>query len=763
MWILSNIKGHGIASFNDIDYSPEHGVATLILGHNEDNIDNQPSNGSGKSALIEAISIAITGEPLRKVSIDEIINDRMDDMDVSATFSNNETSSIFVISRHFGRKGPQTVSVSIDGNDFPLATVADANKFIIEKLGVTKDELYSYFILTEQKYKSFFAASDKDKKEIINKFSNANLVDVAIEILKADMDAEAPKVTESQNALERCKGAVTTLEEQIQNAEISGVNEREKAEARKLEILDLISKHRGEIRSYNSESNALRSKCNEIDQNVDTIKSMQEGTSLPDLIAKINELGISVNTELIPDQSKMELDIERYEAMVKEAEMEIGNIEVRIQNGGEAINVATEKYETAKAKFDEKFGSFDSKVSELGKTIDSLTKERSGLRTSIRETMAQIDECKRILSGKIVCPKCGHGFFIDNGKTPELVSQELKAFSESLEQSKLKSKELEDRISDLEDEEHDMKLDRNKESGEISDLEATVNRYKAAIDAFNNQIQAQKSTIERYRFTIQSIKDKIARIYDDTVDLAVNALNKDLQTTQLTIKGHGMTIAQLEGMINSLQIEYDNLVKRPSGDALVQNLKKAVEDKRNEMNEAEKIYNEHLNTFSKYAEQEKIFNRFKSRLANSKISALSQTINGILASLGSDLKVRINGFQILKSGAIRDKISVEIMRGGEEFGSYYKLSKGERCRIDVACIIAMQSLINDNAGDGKGISLLVMDEIMNGVDELGLVDIYKALNRIRQTAIVVSHNQVSASYPHKITVSKKNGISTILN
>ena len=69
MWHLKSIRAKNLCSFLEMDYSPKQGEATLIFGNNLDN-DSQNSNGSGKSALIEAIDIDLTGEPLSKVNVD---------------------------------------------------------------------------------------------------------------------------------------------------------------------------------------------------------------------------------------------------------------------------------------------------------------------------------------------------------------------------------------------------------------------------------------------------------------------------------------------------------------------------------------------------------------------------------------------------------------------------------------------------------------------------------------------------------------------
>ncbi len=68
---------------------------TLIFGNNMDN-DSQGSNGSGKSAMLEAIAIGITGETLRRIKMDEIINDAEDEATVSLLFQKQYYRTVLI-------------------------------------------------------------------------------------------------------------------------------------------------------------------------------------------------------------------------------------------------------------------------------------------------------------------------------------------------------------------------------------------------------------------------------------------------------------------------------------------------------------------------------------------------------------------------------------------------------------------------------------------------------------------------------------------
>lgn len=83
MWKLNEIYAQNICAFRELQYVIKQGVTTLIFGDNRDN-ESQRSNGSGKSALIECISIGITGSPLRKIKNEEIINDSSEESLIEA-------------------------------------------------------------------------------------------------------------------------------------------------------------------------------------------------------------------------------------------------------------------------------------------------------------------------------------------------------------------------------------------------------------------------------------------------------------------------------------------------------------------------------------------------------------------------------------------------------------------------------------------------------------------------------------------------------
>ena len=218
MWKLIKIQAKNLCAFKELDFIVPQNVTTLVFGNNMDN-DSQGSNGSGKSALIEAIAIVLTGEPLRKVKADEIINDNANEAVISAVFSNHLMGVQMTINRRLSRKQPQTIQVieqtgpyDTDTEEIKQASVADYNKYILDRIGLTKDDIYSNFILCRNKYKSFLSSNDKEKKELINRFSNGVQVDESLEILHADIESIRKRLSEAEKQVSYYQGKVETCQ-----------------------------------------------------------------------------------------------------------------------------------------------------------------------------------------------------------------------------------------------------------------------------------------------------------------------------------------------------------------------------------------------------------------------------------------------------------------------------------------------------------------------------------------------------------------------
>lgn len=177
------------------------------------------------------------------------------------------------------------------------------------------------------------------------------------------------------------------------------------------------------------------------------------------------------------------------------------------------------------------------------------------------------------------------------------------------------------------------------------------------------------------------------------------SLNEDIKSAEGAIETIETTIRQIQ---------------EHSPTAVLESLKSSLEEYRKQSAKTLKRKNhveEELQTLSR---QEQNFIEFKTYLANTKIEALGSITNEFLENIGSDIRIKFSGYTVLKSGKVREKISVSLVRAGLDCGSFGKFSAGEAARVNLATILAMQKMINTSADTDKGLDLLVLDEILEG-------------------------------------------------
>lgn len=134
----------------------------------------------------------------------------------------------------------------------------------------------------------------------------------------------------------------------------------------------------------------------------------------------------------------------------------------------------------------------------------------------------------------------------------------------------------------------------------------------------------------------------------------------------------------------------------------------------------------------------------------SKLASYSQTLTA------GELNIIFRTFRELKSGAIRDEIFFEVEN---QFGAknYDDLSSGEKQRVDLCVVLALQDVVRD-LHHGR-FSLALYDEIFEHFDETGCEQVMTFLTQQRRdigSVFVISQNPKLLSYPsdHVIRVVK---------
>ena len=293
-----------------------------------------------------------------------------------------------------------------------------------------------------------------------------------------------------------------------------------------------------------------------------------------------------------------------------------------------------------------------------------------------------------------------------------------------------------------------------------SDWSKRVSDSQLELDRLIRIESSHKNDRQDIENQIDDVQRDIEDLRSDMFDDAFQFIDSETDTAENAQKDAERAISNAEGSIQSFEESIADAEKALEND-VIDNLKqskaKYQKDYEKAVTAKEKVEKE----LAKYRSQETTFVEFKTHLANSKIEALAHITNEFLEKIGSDIRISFSGFTILKSGKVRDKISISLLRDGVNCGSFDKFSEGEKARVNLANILAMHKLTNVSCAEGKGLDLLILDEILDATDETGLANIFESLNSLQITSLIVSHGNIAENYPYKLVVNKRNGISFI--
>ena len=741
MWRINKIQIKNICTLKDVEYSFNQGVTTLVFGHNLDN-EGQKNNGSGKSALTEAIVFGLTGSPLRQVKNDELINNEEKSAYIKICLDNTSDNTELEIDRTIYKKGSPEIVITMyrngeiidDGSTFKSG-VDEYNKYILELLGLTKEDIYNSYVLSKHKYQDFLSASDKDKKEIINRFSNGNLVDQSIAAVQNDKRPLEDELNKSKLELSNNDGRISAIEEQIET-------EMDNSETRRLSKIQRIKNTREQISKYlrsideskiEKEQNEERlDKMKQANEVLNEIDQESDNKSIDQILDEINNrfLNLGVIQYDISDISKSREDlmtrINQQKDLLDKLSADLNERETELNTAKEIENKCLENYRNGQSEYDKFCKEIESRIGKCESERKEFGDQILVMRNTVRSNASTIADLEAKISGAIECPHCGKHFILgdkdfDIEKAKEDIQQYKKSTQSCKDKISLNEKEL-DRIEEKIDEMNKLKL---KQKGLLNDMEREIKDANMVVFSKVNEIQVINSNINKAKRLIRDLEERINHIVNDLFNDLFDKVESETD----------------ESVIVSLQTSLKEYKKKRA----------LIYKKHNELEDRIKT----LNT------QEARFIAFKTYLANSKVEALNEITNGFLEQIGSDLRVRFDGYTMLKSGKIRDKISVSLLRDGIDAGSFSKFSEGEKARIQLATILAMNTLTNNNADLNKGLDILVLDEILAAVDEEGLTFILESLNKLKITSLVVSHGKTAESYPYKLVITKQNGISTI--
>lgn len=787
MWRITHIDCQDFISFRDARVDIPQNVCTLIYGVNLDN-DRQKNNGTGKSSIIEAIAFGLTGEPLRDISDSkEIINDRADRANVRLELSNDYDNTRLTIDRTIDRKLPQKIEchkfdkdgIEIDVDKTSQPSVLDYNRYILDEIGLTKTDLYANFILSNSHYKSFFDANDKTKKAMINRFSGADVVDKAIEQIQADRKPVEDRLNKAKEAKISVDAKIEVVEQQIKDVDSKKEEFAHEKEVRINGLKEKIAVLRGEIRTNNEQIKRANKRLDDIDEAGAQIEDMQhESYDLSEAYHKVNSKLAEYKLAKTKDYLEMSKEADdRIRAISeKKAKKEqhvslLGNDLRSAQKKVDAVKVKVDKFSAECKKADEDASKDLKDIQHDIEANERAIEVQWDKLKDLQDTSDRLDrvirEAHNQLHGTIVCPKCKHEFFLDEDISVEEVKKNLKSSEEKLKANKNLIDKANSQYDKLKAEKDSLNKEKEVVNKSISErfdqmfeLRKELDNAKTLLNGITFEIGDTKRVIDTLENDIKTEQSKIDNMLRNMLGEALDIIDAAIDTGERyvnTIKDKNVAAkASIEAYEKSIET-----TRNSSQDDFIKSLDKSLVELKTEQSDAIIALNKVQKEFDKYMLQENYFVEFRSYLANKKVEAIAGVTNYFLELIGSDMRVEMLGFKRLKSGAIRDKITVNLLRNGVDCGSFGKFSAGERARVNLASILGLQRLTNNCAEDGKGLDIVILDEVLEASDTTGIDASCKALNRLGVTSLLVTQNPTAESEGHTLVVTKEHGYSTI--
>ena len=409
MWNPVKIEFKNLFSHVDSSYEFKNNRCVVIFGDNRTDRSLE-NNGAGKTTLFEAICIALTNESLRNIKKDNFINREADSCFISFELHNPVLRKELIIQRTFFRGG-KSVNVKIFENGIQntqVTSVAEANKRVLELIGISREDLLRYYIISQDNHYTFFTASDTEKKEIMNRITSADMINPAIEELNNRKAIKQDELRLLSLETDKLSGKRETLAEQRLELLEAGNNDEEIAELeeRISETEDLLKKNKEETLVIDEEIAIVEKALNEItipdvsNLKAERKKKRSELDSFESELRELNRVKKNLKNELSDSiecpscghefiQSDLDLSVEDAERLLSETDEEISKVTKKIEHAEakiKTLSINIEKAESVQERYDE----FDDKLNRLKRKRSNKKNEEQDLQKKIKRYEDQI-------------------------------------------------------------------------------------------------------------------------------------------------------------------------------------------------------------------------------------------------------------------------------------------------------------------------------------------------------------------------------------
>lgn len=408
---FKNIHIENFLSFGTADLLLDRGNYVLVKGENENPVDNAESNGSGKSAIFDAIVWALTGTTTRECKNVSNINS---DNGAKVTLYFNVDDCEYEVTRTKDYKPlGSTLKIIRNGEDVSGKGIRDSEKLLSEYLpDLTSSFLGSVIILGQGLPQRFSNNTPSGRKDVLEKLSKSDFMIDDLKQKVSDRKTQIQKLirenedkllaaTTSKSRMLKQKESIDRylqelpdkheLQEKIDTynrkveelvEEVEGKKQRLESESitelskeKECKLLQLSSLNSSMYSELEQKKSEYSEQINELSERKQSLRSyIRTNENIRDVCPTCGQKLIGVE--------KPNVDKERQEL----GEVETSLFDISAKRDAE-LNVIKDSY-MKKSK------ELDNEIQQLGNQILEKSKAQSELKRSIEELQKSIEQCK---------------------------------------------------------------------------------------------------------------------------------------------------------------------------------------------------------------------------------------------------------------------------------------------------------------------------------------------------------------------------------
>lgn len=545
------------------------------------------NTGSGKSTILDAITIALYGDISRGTT--DYINSSCDKAVVKYEFeigSKNNRNRYFVErtiknTPSGGTKTSRVVLCEIkqNGDTNVLADkVGEVKSKIQSIIGLTSDDFTRSVVLPQGKFSEFLKLQDRDRRKMLERIFNLEKYGEKLSNkVKIRRNEAKENITSLNGKLSQHEGVTEDIYEQIKqelleskNLEKVKIEELSKCE-KEFEENKIIFEDQKSLQKYIDRKSQIDSKEKEINIKREQIERSERGEII---IPHINDIKI-----LEKDINENSNEVEKLEGVITNIKKEIDLLSIRYEEAKKEKNEKIPQLIEEKSKLqrgielEEKIEALNNSIKELKKEVDQDAKEKESLQKLILDLQGQVDnkykkiqENNKNIESLRISTELKNNIFDAYNKEDELkkLSREkeennilLKDVSKRIENFKIKNIEVEKN-----------KLSVNEKLKRLLDHQETLDKN---CPGNNKMISSEREHLHNLKSRLENIKD-----YEKQINIIKDDLNRNEKfkfENQRYLNESSEKLARINKSIEELKEEQSKLVYENMASYLRQELK----------------------------------------------------------------------------------------------------------------------------------------------------------------------------------------------